>query len=525
MSSLPHRISKQHWKVTTESADQAFALRQQLNEHWRETLLPIFDKAFTEYASGEDVLYIPKIEIKFKVAYGREIWENIARELYLQLSEILGHRNQAVDGYSGNETEKASIPVSLYRLEILLHYLHFGDLPRHSGLETEIVSAQLQGTAHENRQEIAEYALFNQVSQPFLFRLFQLLSFGDVIRIMEDVTGHLSHAAKKELNLMLFALLNSDEYYFDRHTSLMLAAAFLQASISNSIRNNIPNWEEAASRILTEDKLEEVRKFLVLIPRNLLFFSPPDREIIGIKSEEDLRKEKEQFANLRIFGTDICTKFEDPEEKEELIPGKMNSAASPGILNGNPASHEHDFAVSEVFVNQRDEFRYSVQNAGLLLLHPFLVKLFVYCGILPENGKIISAWNLSKAAALLHFLATGRDEVFEFELGFIKVVLGLDPDQPLAVSKGLLSVSQKEEADSLLLSVIEHWSSLKNTSKEGLRSSFIQRNGLLISSEEGWTVYLESAAYDVLLKTIPWSYSIIKLPWMNKPIYTECQTN
>jgi hypothetical protein len=122
-------------------------------------------------------------------------------------------------------------------------------------------------------------------------------------------------------------------------------------------------------------------------------------------------------------------------------------------------------------------------------------------------------------------LATGRDEVYEFELGFIKVLLGLNPNQPLAVSKGLLSKSQREETESLLHSVIEHWSSLKNTSIEGLRSSFIQRNGLLISNEDGWKIHLESAAFDVLLKTIPWSYSIVKLPWMNKPIYTECQTN
>jgi hypothetical protein len=98
----------------------------------------------------------------------------------------------------------------------------------------------------------------------------------------------------------------------------------------------------------------------------------------------------------------------------------------------------------------------------------------------------------------------------------------LEPGQPLAVSKGLVSQSQKEEADSLLCSVIDHWASLKNTSIEGLRSSFIQRNGLLSPDQDGWKLHLESASYDVLLKTIPWSYSIVKLPWMNKPIFCEC---
>jgi hypothetical protein len=380
-------------------------------------------------------------------------------------------------------------------------------------------------TVQEHWQNLAEYILFNQVSQPFLFRLFQLLSFGEVIQLTEDVTGHLSLAAKKELNLMLFALLNSDEYYFDKHTSLMLAAAFVQAGISNSIRHNIPNWEEAAGRILTVDKLVEVRKFLVLIPRNLLFFSTPENEMSGTESDEKSRKLKGQFTNLRIFGTDINAKFEEVDGQEESSPGKLKSSVLSGILFGNSATDGEGASSFESLLHHGNGSRYSVQNAGLLLLHPFLVRLFVYCGILPENEKLISASNLSKAAALLHFLATGRDEVYEFELGFIKVLLGLNPNQPLAVSNGMLSNSQKEEAESLLLSVIEHWSSLKSTSREGLRSSFIQRNGLLIPSEDGWKVYLESAAYDVLLKTIPWSYSIIKLPWMIKPIYTECQTN
>jgi hypothetical protein len=525
MNTLPHRISKQQWKVFAETADQAFALRQQLNERWQGTLLPVFDKVFTEFATGEDIIFIPKIEIILKVANGKEIWENIAQELYLQLSNSLKSENQTIIEFSGNKTEKTSIPVSQYRLEILYYYLQNGDLPRQSGFQTEVVSTLLNSTIQEHWQKLAEYVLFNQVSQPFLFRLIQLLSFGEVIQLTEDVTRHLSIAAKKELNLMLFALLNSDEYYFDRHTSLMLVAAFLQASISNSIRHNIPNWEEAAGRLLSADKLEEVRKFLVLIPRNLLFFSTSDNKEKGKNPDEQSRKGKSQITNLRIFGTDINAKFEETEGWSESLPGKMNSSVSPGISNGDATTAGDALSHSESLLYQGNGLRYTAQNAGLLLLHPFFVRLFVYCGILPENGKVISAWNLSKAAALLHFLATGRDEVYEYELGFIKVLLGLNPDQPLAVSKGLLSARQKEETESLLLSVIEHWSSLKNTSKEGLRSSFIQRSGLLFPTEDGWKVHLESAAYDVLLKTIPWSYSIVKLPWMNKPIYTECQTN
>jgi hypothetical protein len=39
----------------------------------------------------------------------------------------------------------------------------------------------------------------------------------------------------------------------------------------------------------------------------------------------------------------------------------------------------------------------------------------------------------------------------------------------------LLSGEQLAEADEMLLSVIEHWTVLKNTSVRGLREAFLQR--------------------------------------------------
>lgn len=162
-------------------------------------------------------------------------------------------------------------------------------------------------------------------------------------------------------------------------------------------------------------------------------------------------------------------------------------------------------------------------NGGLLLLHPFLKGFFVQTGILTD--KTIPAINLPRAAALLHFLATGSEEVYEFELGFVKILLGMDPEQPLAVAKGLLTQQDSVEVETLLHAVISHWSVLKNSSINALRSCFLQRYVLLYDSEDSWKVRMESNAFDVLLDQLPWSYSIVKLPWMNKPIYTEWPTN
>ncbi|HWM89809.1 MAG TPA: contractile injection system tape measure protein [Thermoanaerobaculia bacterium] len=154
--------------------------------------------------------------------------------------------------------------------------------------------------------------------------------------------------------------------------------------------------------------------------------------------------------------------------------------------------------------------------AGLILLHPFLPRFFESTGVLKE-GQV----ELPRAAALLHLLATGEEEVYELELGFIKILLGLRPGSPLPVSEGLLCESDRDEAEALLQAVIGHWSVLKNTSLEGLRQTFLQRRGLLREKKEGFELQLEPEAFDVLLGHLPWGIGTVKLPWMKKAIFTD----
>jgi hypothetical protein len=131
---------------------------------------------------------------------------------------------------------------------------------------------------------------------------------------------------------------------------------------------------------------------------------------------------------------------------------------------------------------------------------------------------------LPRAAALLHWLATGREEVFEFELGLIKVLLGLTPDDPLPVADGLLSDGDRTEGDALLAAAIEHWHALGRTSIAGLRVSFLQRRGLLARDERGWQLRVEPESFDVLLGRLPWGIGITKLPWMTRPLFTDWPT-
>ena len=73
----------------------------------------------------------------------------------------------------------------------------------------------------------------------------------------------------------------------------------------------------------------------------------------------------------------------------------------------------------------------------------------------------------------------------------------------------------------MLGSVIEHWVILKNTSIEGLRESFLQRNGKLTFANNEWLLQVEQKPYDMLLQSLPWNIGFIKLAWMNQILITE----
>jgi len=160
----------------------------------------------------------------------------------------------------------------------------------------------------------------------------------------------------------------------------------------------------------------------------------------------------------------------------------------------------------------------------LILLHPYLPRLFAALGWVSAShppGEPFPWARLPHAAALLNWLATGRDEPFEFELGTAKLLLGLQPDAPLPVAAGLIGDAEREEGEALLGAIIQHWSALGQTTVDGLRVAFLQRGGLLYPAPDGWLLRPQGETFDLLLDRLPWGLSIIRLPWMPACLYTE----
>jgi hypothetical protein len=160
-----------------------------------------------------------------------------------------------------------------------------------------------------------------------------------------------------------------------------------------------------------------------------------------------------------------------------------------------------------------------IHNAGLVILHPFLPELFNTLNLLSET-----TWKneiaCHTAVRILEYLVTGSDECAEFDLPFNKIICGMQPGDVLKTTDPL-PAAIASECDKLLSAVIQHWSALKNTGIPALRETFLQRDGKLVTVDNGWLLQVEPQAVDVLLSRLPWGIGTTQLPWMKGILYTE----
>lgn len=160
-----------------------------------------------------------------------------------------------------------------------------------------------------------------------------------------------------------------------------------------------------------------------------------------------------------------------------------------------------------------------VANGGLVLIAPYIGRLFTLLA-LTEKGEFIDEQAREKALHLLQYIAYGREGALEFQLGLNKILCGMKTTTPLS-HRLVLTHEDKDTADGLLTGVIQNWTGLGNTSNDGLRQTFLQREGVITLEKEAWKLRIQPKAFDVLLDSLPWSFGVIKLPWMERVMHVE----
>ena len=158
------------------------------------------------------------------------------------------------------------------------------------------------------------------------------------------------------------------------------------------------------------------------------------------------------------------------------------------------------------------------RNAGLVLTAPYLPRLWTTLNLAGEDAFVDEA-AAEHAVRLLQFLVNGDNQISTHVPAINKLLCGLPVDAPTG---GPIDVAanEKEVIESLLHALISEWSAIGQTSVAGLRETFLQREGHLVSDEARWQLTVHRMTFDVLVDRLPWSFSVIKFPWMPEPLHT-----
>jgi len=160
-----------------------------------------------------------------------------------------------------------------------------------------------------------------------------------------------------------------------------------------------------------------------------------------------------------------------------------------------------------------------VSNAGLVLLAPYLPVLFKRLS-LTEGDLFVNQDTRVRAMLVIEYAIHGRTKFEQHELPLNKVLVAanIDISIPNVIE---LTEDEKYVVDCMLMAVINNWDKMKNTSVDGLRESFLVREGKMEEHDDFYKLTVERKAYDVLLSTLPWSFNIIQLKWMKKAIHVK----
>lgn len=509
--SVTHRIRHQRWQLRAASAADAFALRATLRRENELNLLPALEAAFDACAAGERDIHLPRLELTVRVSS----LENLAKELPGKLTAAATQAlAEAVADLSADES---TAPRDLSPAARLRNYLHSGQVAWFDAdRDPAEVARQLADEARQWSTSpaaawldlLSDLPPDGPVRSDAFFRFLQLLDAAGRVAWW-DFAERLGEAVGGDLSAPL-RLLHQLQAGRPADHALRLQALALLLLAGDPTRSPARRAEWLAAVQACAGQLGlfvatiETTANPTVDRKNWLKIENLFDEVSDQKSWQNSQSAHLQQPTVNSLSNRIS-----------LAHASVNQQSSPifPIGAGSPGFHGHGTALGQ-----------PVHLAGLILLHPYLPRLFSAFGWVAADhrqGEPFPSAALPRAAALLYWLATGRDEPYEFALGTIKLLLGLSPDAALPVATGLLGEAEREEGEALLGAVVAHWSALGKTSIDGLRVSFLQRSGLLYPADDGWLLRPQAESFDLLLDRLPWGIAIVRLPWMSRSLHTE----
>jgi uncharacterized protein (DUF2267 family) len=306
-----------------------------------------------------------------------------------------------------------------------------------------------------------------------------------------------------QLSALLYRLRPADHYVLQRCALYIAAACRAEFGMAADTRLQHLQWQFIFRYLFEDGRRFSVADFARRFAMFLASQLPPstandwtDTLLQKVASQRD--GDHELIAEIAMVATTAT-------EASHLRTGRAKPETS-----ANDAKQQARDDTEPIYIT----------NAGLVLLSPYLPRLFDMLGLM-HDGAFVDEAALQKAILVSQFAVNGVDDIAEEETMLNKILCGAEK-LLLSTNEIILSEHEKSVVDGLLKSVIANWSALGNTSIEGLRQSFLQREGRLLRKDEtGWDLLVEARPFDMLLDRLPWGFATVKYSWMQGMLHVE----
>jgi hypothetical protein len=496
----------------------------------------ILSDLFDEYAPDTDWVRIDKINLDLGVISSQKFREDYIGQLKRSVEKVLSASIRVTDEPKDlNSVWKESI----------IHYLKYGTI-----LWETLVST----TAHQTKigllqlleQKIIEQLRYSETFSALLadtlknspnamqrwFRQFSSSVHDHVQRYFASKINH----GSRELCEKWSALIDSfagrcaaNSIQWDQAQTikwrLILSTHFPTEQILDWIKGKLsdPMLETALIALVNKKNKDAITGTLESFAKHPELFVDNSESIRSIP--EDVKETIK--TSLALAGIDL-------NELRHVYPNLFEGGSENTKLKNHTSDRLSDADTAPIYMEEAksgislekqiekpptttDNADIYIANAGLVLLSPFIAPFFSAAGIDTDQG-FADDRDASIGVHILQMLATGVWNEEEPQLTLNKIFCGRTPDwAPIRITDMLQNAIS--ECDDLLNNVIVHWAALKNTSPEGLRETFLKREGKLRFENDRWELFVEYKTADILLQSLPWTFSVIKLPWMQYPIY------
>ena len=233
----------------------------------------------------------------------------------------------------------------------------------------------------------------------------------------------------------------------------------------------------------------------------------------GIGGAGQYAGRKSKCGNITITGGKIMAKCD--KGNWDIGPGDEGTCGSVKVDKNAIAPGVRVYGSHLGTEQYRDLKHIPIPNAGLVILFPFLPMLFMRLNMLSQDRRSFNS-NESKVRVIFilqHLMASEDREYDEKDLFLNRLLINYPFNEPLP-KRMELNQDELNTIDSLLEAAKTNWEKMRNTSMRGFQEAFLRRAGFIEKTEREWVLTVEERAFDILLDSIPWSYKLVRLPWM-----------